>query len=187
MLLSSYAKIRAMLRAGIVGLPNVGKSTLFNVSTDAKGLRSQLPLLHNRTQYGCRHRAGRAPRRPLCLRFSKVGRYCGCLRVRRYRGAEKGARTGEGLGINSWAHPRCSSSRWSGVLRPNIEHVMDNATVRDIEVVNTEWADGNWLKSAKIEFRRRRRAGTRNRLRQTGASGNWKRVGMKAGQLSRWT
>ena len=52
----------SFMDAGIVVLPNVGKSTLFNALTDSSALRSHLPLRHHRAQRR-RRRGARSPAR----------------------------------------------------------------------------------------------------------------------------
>ena len=47
------------MKLGILGLPNVGKSTLFNAITNAGAGGSELPVLHHRAQRGRGARAGR--------------------------------------------------------------------------------------------------------------------------------
>lgn len=40
-------------KCGIVGLPNVGKSTLFNALTKAGIEAANFPFLYHRTEYRC--------------------------------------------------------------------------------------------------------------------------------------
>jgi GTP-binding protein YchF len=131
-----------MLRAGIVGLPNVGKSTLFNAIT--------------------RTRNAEAANYPFCTIDPNVGivlvpdaRLAELKRIARTNvvipaaiefvdiaGLVKGASTGEGLGNKFLTHIR-EVDAVVQVVRcfddPDVHHVSGAIDpVRDIEVINTE-------------------------------------------------
>jgi ribosome-binding ATPase len=145
-----------MLRAGIIGLPNVGKSTLFNAVT-----QTRKALAAN-------------------YRFCTIEPNTGVVTVPDYRlevlakmsasqkivpavfefvdiaGLVKGASQGEGLGNQFLGHIREVDAIIQVVRcfeNSNIEHVMDTIDpVRDIEIVNTE------LVLADLESVEKRRA-----------------------------
>jgi ribosome-binding ATPase len=131
-----------MLRAGIVGLPNVGKSTLFNAIT--------------------RTRKAEAANYPFCTIDPNVGmvivpdaRLAELQRIARtgvvipaaiefvdIAGLVKGASQGEGLGNKFLTHVR-EVDAMVQVVRcfedPDVHHVSGGVDpVRDIEVINTE-------------------------------------------------
>jgi len=144
-----------MLRAGIVGLPNVGKSTLFNAVT--------------------RTRNAQAANYPFCTIDPNVGtvtvpdvRLYELQKIARTNvvipaaiefvdiaGLVKGASTGEGLGNKFLTHIR-EVDAIVQVVRcfddPDVLHVAGSVNpVRDIEVINTE------LMLADLETVRKRR------------------------------
>src|SRR5687767_13951298 len=130
-----------MLRLGIVGLPNVGKSTLFNALTSAGALVANYPFATIEPNTGIVQvpdprldvLAGIvSPERtvPAIVEFVDIA------------GLVKGASEGQGLGNQFLANIR-ETSAIVHIVRafpnPNITHVEANINPeRDIEIINTE-------------------------------------------------
>ena len=129
------------LEVGIVGLPNVGKSTLFNAITKAGAEAANYPFCTIEPNVGVvdvpDERLGKLseiykPKRtlPAAMRFVDIA------------GLVKGASKGEGLGNKFLAHIR-QVDAVAQVVRcfddSNITHVEGNLDpLRDIEIINTE-------------------------------------------------
>jgi GTP-binding protein YchF len=132
-----------MLSIAIVGLPNVGKSTLFNALTDSQVLAANYPFATIEPNTGIvpvpDERLNRlsdlyhtAPIKPATVTFVDVA------------GLVKGASTGEGLGNQFLSHIRATNAIVQVVRAfddPNV--VTDEGTgqhdpARDIEIINTE-------------------------------------------------
>src|SRR3954453_16755182 len=130
-----------MLRLGIVGLPNVGKSTLFNALTAAMALVANYPFATIHPNTGIvQVPDGRLealaeivkPERtvPAAVEFVDIA------------GLGKGAREGEGLGNQFLANIR-EVGEILHVVRcfedPDVQHVMGEVDpVRDREIINIE-------------------------------------------------
>src|SRR5918999_2618831 len=130
-----------MLRLGIVGLPNVGKSTLFNALTSARALVANYPFATIEPNTGIVQVPDRRlealaeivkPERtvPAAVEFVDIA------------GLVKGASQGEGLGNQFLANIR-EVDAILHVVRcfedPDVQHVMGSVDpVRDREVINIE-------------------------------------------------
>lgn len=129
------------LSIGIVGLPNVGKSTLFNALTDNNILAANYPFATIEPNTGIvpipdprltelSKLYNNAPVKPATVTFVDIA------------GLVKGASQGEGLGNQFLSHIR-SCNAIVQVVRafddPDVIHVDDNHDAKnDIEVINTE-------------------------------------------------
>ena len=144
-----------MLKAGIVGLPNVGKSTLFNAVTRShKAPAENYPFCTIEPNLGVVSVPD--PRLEQIAKIARVNTLIPtAIEFVDIAGLVKGASHGEGLGNKFLSHIR-EVDALVQVVRcfedPDIVHVTGSIDpVRDIEIVNTE------LVLADLEALRRRR------------------------------
>lgn len=129
------------LKCGIVGLPNVGKSTLFNCIGSGKAQSANFPFCTIEPNLGCINVPDR--RLEVLADICKPQRVIpATVEIVDIAGLVKGASKGEGLGNQFLANIR-ETDAILHVLRcfddPNIVHVDGSVDpVRDMEVVETE-------------------------------------------------
>jgi ribosome-binding ATPase len=154
-----------MLQAGIVGLPNVGKSTLFNALTKSrKAMAANYRFCTIEPNEGMvtvpddrlevlSKLSGSEKLIPAVFQFVDIA------------GLVAGASKGEGLGNQFLAHIREVDAIVQVVRcfeNTNIEHVMDTVDpVRDIEIINTELllADMDSIEKQKGKLQKLARSG----------------------------
>jgi ribosome-binding ATPase len=159
-----------MLTAGIVGLPNVGKSTLFNAVTQTRKAMAAnyrfctiepntgvVTVPDSRLDVLAKMNASQKVV-PAVFEFVDIA------------GLVKGASKGEGLGNQFLGHIREVDAIIQVVRcfeNSNIEHVMDTVDpVRDIEIVNTELvlADLESAEKRKVKQQKVAKSGDKNAI-----------------------
>uniref|UniRef100_A0A915EXC5 Large ribosomal subunit protein eL34 n=1 Tax=Echinococcus canadensis TaxID=519352 RepID=A0A915EXC5_9CEST len=136
-----FGRIGTNLKCGIVGLPNVGKSTFFNVLTTSAAAAANFPFC---TIEPNESRVAVPDERfdYLCEHYQPVSRVPAYLNVVDIAGLVKGAHEGAGLGNAFLSHIKAVDGIFQ-VLRifddPDVSHVEgDVDPIRDLEIIREE-------------------------------------------------
>jgi ribosome-binding ATPase len=161
------------MEAGIVGLPNVGKSTTFNALTKAKALAANYPFATIEPNVGIVPIPD--PRLNIIQSFVKTQKVIpAALRLVDIAGIVKGASKGEGLGNKFLSHirevdailhvVRCFTKAPGGEEIVHVENSVD--PIRDIETIETELilADMQTIETAAPKAERAAKGGDKEAI-----------------------
>ena len=134
--------LMSQLQIGIIGLPNVGKSTLFNALTDAEALAANYPFATIEPNTGVV--AIPDPRlNKLAELYNSQKIVPATVQFVDIAGLVAGASQGEGLGNQFLAHIR-GTNAIAHLVRafdePNVSRAGSSDPAKDIEIINTELA-----------------------------------------------
>ena len=162
------------MKLGIVGLPNVGKSTLFNAITNAGAAVGKLPVLHHRAERRHGDRAGRSGWTILAELYQPKKNTPAVIEFVDIAGLVKGASKGEGLGNKFLGNIRATDAIVH-VVRcfddENVIHVEGThrpASATSISSTsNSSWPTWRWSSAASTRRSRPRRATRSSCTRRT--------------------
>jgi obg-like ATPase 1 len=163
-------RIGTNLKMGVVGLPNVGKSTFFNILTKLEAAAENFPFCTIDPN------EGRVPVPDerfvyLCSKYNPASHVPAFLNVVDIAGLVKGANEGQGLGNAFLSHIKACDGIYQMVRIFNDEDIVhvegEVDPIRDIEIINDELRlkDIDFIEKAKAEVEKKASRGNDKALK----------------------